>query len=299
MKQHDRIRQINPYVGWILIVLGCLLLANSLKAQSNYPQMVASKDGTQISYEVYGTGEPTLVFVHGWSCDARYWQKQVSEFAKDYKIILIDLAGHGHSGMTREKYTMKAFGEDVQAVVEATGSQDVLLIGHSMGGPVIAEVAKNIPKRVIGLIGVDTWENIEYPLSRDEYNNMMAPFQENFQKGTQQFVQQMLLPSRDTLLNNWIIEDMSAAPQDVAISSMKEVLIQSVSGYASRIFEEIHLPVIVVKGDLWPVDYEANRRHMQSFDVFEIENADHFLMLNRFDEFNRVLKQAVERLQKN
>lgn len=289
-------QKLKKYLGWGLIVIGLIFLANTLKAQSNYPKMVASKDGTQISYEVYGTGEPTLVFVHGWSCDARYWQKQVAEFSRNNRIILIDLAGHGHSGMTREKYTMKAFGEDVQAVVEATKSENVLLIGHSFGGTVIAEAARLMPKKVRGLIGVDTFENIEYPLSREEFNSMMEPFQENFQPGTRQFVQQMLLPDKDTLLSNWIIADMSAAPQRIALSSMEEVLMQSVTGEAAEIFEDIHLPVLVVKGDLWPVDYEANRRHMQSYEVIEIENADHFLMLNRPAEFNQALRKAIETL---
>ena len=41
-----------------------------------------SKDGTPISYEIYGNGEPTLVFVHGWSCDARYWRAQLPHFSK-------------------------------------------------------------------------------------------------------------------------------------------------------------------------------------------------------------------------
>ncbi|WP_321345060.1 alpha/beta hydrolase [uncultured Draconibacterium sp.] len=291
MKQKFKI-----YLGWSLIVIGLLLLANTIKAQSNYPKIVASKDGTQISYEVYGTDEPTLVFVHGWNCDARYWQKQIAEFSRNNRIILIDLAGHGHSGMTREKYTMKAFGEDVKAVVEAEGDENVILIGHSFGGTVIAEAARLMPHRVKGLIGVDTYENIEYPLSREEFNSMMQPFQENFQPGTRQFVQQMLLPATDTLLSNWIVADMSAAPQSIALSSIEEYLEQSISGEAAKIFDEIHLPVLVVKGDLWPVDYEANRRHMQSYEVIEIENADHFLMLNRPAEFNQALRKAIETL---
>ena len=244
MKKHNSKQKLTIYVGYALIVLGLLFLTNSLKAQSNCPQMVTSKDGTQISYEIYGVGEPTLVFVHGWSCDARYWQKQVSYFSKKYTVILIDLAGHGHSGMTREKYTMKAFGEDVQAVVEETESKNVILIGHSFGGAVIAETARLIPHRVKGLIGIDTYENIEYPLSREEFSGMMAPFWENFQSGTRQFVQQMLLPDKDTLLSNWIIADMSAAPQSIALSSIEEYLEQSITGEAAKIFEEIHLPVL-------------------------------------------------------
>lgn len=296
MKNYNSKQKLTTDIGWFLIVIGLIFLTNTLKSQPNYPQMVTSKDGTQISYKIFGVGEPTLVFVHGWSCDARYWQKQVSYFSKNYKIILIDLAGHGHSGMTREKYTMKAFGEDVQAVVEATKSQNVILIGHSFGGAIIAEAARLMPYRIKGLIGIDTYENIEYQLSREEFNGMMEPFQENFQSGTRQFVQQMLLPAKDTLLSNWIIADMSAAPQSIALSSMEEYLEQSITGEAAIIFDEIHVPIIAVKGDMWPVDYEANRRHMHSYDAIEIKNADHFLMLNRPDEFNKALKQAIKNI---
>ncbi len=296
MKNYNSKQKLTTDIGWFLIVIGLIFLTNTLKSQPNYPQMVTSKDGTQISYKIFGVGEPTLVFVHGWSCDSRYWQKQVSYFSKNYKIILIDLAGHGHSGMTREKYTMKAFGEDVQAVVEATKSQNVILIGHSFGGAIIAEAARLMPYRIKGLIGIDTYENIEYQLSREEFNGMMEPFQENFQSGTRQFVQQMLLPAKDTLLSNWIIADMSAAPQSIALSSMEEYLEQSITGEAAIIFDEIHVPIIAVKGDMWPVDYEANRRHMHSYDAIEIKNADHFLMLNRPDEFNKALKQAIKNI---
>lgn len=281
-----------------ITVLAFLCSVSIVEAQTGWPQIVASNDGTQISYEVYGSGDTTLVFVHGWSCDARYWKKQVAIFSQDYKIILIDLAGHGHSGMTREKYSMKSFGEDVKAVVEAEGCQNVILIGHSMGGPVIAETARLMPRLVIGLIGVDTFENIEYPFSLGELNAMMAPFRENFPAGTHQFVQQMLIPDTNPLLREWIVADMAAAPQVIALSSMEESLLPFVTGEAAKIFHDIHIPVFVVKGDLWPVDFEANRRHMHSFDAIEIKNADHFLMMNKPDEFNKALKQAIENLTK-
>jgi pimeloyl-ACP methyl ester carboxylesterase len=289
-------QNLGTFTAYTIIILAFLLLPNLVQGQSQWPQIVASKDGTAISYEVYGAGEPTLVFVHGWSCDSRYWQKQVTPFSKDHKIILVDLAGHGHSGMTRENYSMKAFGEDIQAVVEATGDENVILIGHSMGGAVIAEAARLIPQKVKGLIGVDTYENIEYPLSKEGYNMMISPFESDFEPATRQFVQQMLLPAKDTVLQNWIIADMAAAPPTIAISAMKEVLTQSVTGEAASIFNDISIPVYVVKGDLWPVDFEANRRHMHSFDAVEIENADHFLMLNRPEEFNAELKKAIEKI---
>lgn len=161
------------------ILAACwLVLCISLSAKpacAEWPHVVLSKDGTAISYEVYGAGEQALVFVHGWSCDARDWRAQLPYFSKRYRLVTLDLAGHGHSGMTRLQYTMKAFGEDVQAVTEATGSRKVILVGHSMGGSVIAEAARLMPNRVVGLIIIDTLENIEYPMTQEELHKMIAP----------------------------------------------------------------------------------------------------------------------------
>ena len=78
---------------------------------------VISADGLSIAYRVEGNGNPTLVFIPGVSCDKSYWDPQVSHFAQKYRVVAIDLAGQGESGLNRERWTMEAFGEDVAAVV--------------------------------------------------------------------------------------------------------------------------------------------------------------------------------------
>ena len=286
--------QGSRFISSCLIALAAVLLTVcAAQAQAEWPQVIASKDGTPISYEVYGAGEPTLIFVHGWSCDSRYWRHQIAPFSQNHKVVLVDLAGHGHSGMTRETYSQKAFGEDVQAVAEATDSHNVILVGHSMGGQVIAEAARLMPQRVKGLIGIDTLENIEYPLSREELDQMLTPFRQDFQAGTRQFVQAMLSPSATGQLREWILADMAAAPPSVALSAMEEYMSLYISGEIATIFDELPLPVMTVNGDMWPIDYDANRRHMFSFDAIVVEGGDHFLMLNRADEFNTALEQAI------
>ena len=86
---------------------------------------------------------------------------------------------------------------------------------------------------------------------------------------------------------------MSAAPPAVAISAMNEMMSQYITGEAAKIFDEIRIPVITVNGDLWPINYEANRRHMFSFDAIVLKEADHFLMMNRSKDFNRALEKAI------
>lgn len=284
----------------LLILTGSLAFLvfafGEIQAQTDWPRIVLSKDGTPISYEVYGAGEPTLVFVHGWSCDARYWRFQAPHFSKKHRVVVLDLAGHGHSGMNRTKYTMSDFGEDVRAVAEATDSRRIVLIGHSMGGSVIAEAARLMPGRVIGLIGVDTLENIEYPMTQEEFQKMIAPLEKDFRTGSRRFVEEMIYPQTDPQLREWIIADMSAAPPAVALSAMSEMMTQYITGEAAKVFEQIRIPVVSVNGDLWPVNHEANRRHMFSYDAIVLTKADHFLMMDRPEEFNRVLGKAIHML---
>ena len=292
-----------PVTRYSISLTSCLfvlfLTFGAIRAQADWPHVVPSKDGTPISYEIYGAGESTLVFVHGWSCDARYWRAQLPHFAENHRVVMLDLAGHGHSGTTRSQYTMRAFGEDVKAVIEATSSRRVILIGHSMGGSVIAEAARLMPNRVKGLIGVDTLENIEYPITREELKKMIAPLEKDFRAGSRQFVEEMISPQTDPQLREWILSDMSAAPPAVALSAMNNMMSQYITGEAAKIFDEIRIPVITVNGDMWPVNYEANRRHMLSFDAIVLKGADHFLMLNRPEQFNRALETAISKLLRN
>ena len=292
-----------PVTRYSISLTSCLLVLfltlGAIQVQADWPHVIPSKDGTPISYEIYGAGEPTLVFVHGWSCDARYWRAQLPHFAKNHRVVMLDLAGHGHSGTTRSQYTMRAFGEDVRVVTESTGSRRVILIGHSMGGSVIAEAARLMPSLVIGLIGIDTLENIEYPMTREELKKMIAPLEKDFRTGSRQFVEEMISPQTDPQLREWILSDMSAAPPAVALSAMSNMMSQYITGEAAKIFDEIRIPVITVNGDMWPVNYEANRRHMLSFDAIVLKGADHFLMLNRPEQFNRALEKAISKILRN
>ena len=278
-------------------VAGCLallvLVAGSVWAQTEWPRVVPSGDGVPISYEICGSGEPTLVFVHGWSCDSRYWRAQVPHFAQNHRVITLDLAGHGHSGAARERCTMASFGEDVRAVVEASGGRSVILIGHSMGGSVIAEAARLMPDLVVGLIGVDTLEDVEYRMSREELDGMLAPLKADFRAGSRGFVAGMFSPDTDAGLREWVLADMSSAPPAVALSAMEEMMMQYVTGEAAAVFDAIRIPVMTINGELWPVNVEANRRHMVSYDAKILKGADHFLMMDRAEEFNRTLEQVI------
>jgi pimeloyl-ACP methyl ester carboxylesterase len=291
---------LRPSNIYFFSIVSCLVLLFSVfgyaSAQETWPHMAISEDGTPISYEVSGTGDPTLIFVHGWCCDSRYWREQVLEFSKKYRVVVLDLAGHGHSGMSRIIYSMSSFGEDVKAVTEAVGGKRVILIGHSMGGPVIVEAARLMPERVVGLIGIDTFKNVESSPTKEVTKTVMAALEKNFPDACKQFIGRAFSPKTDPKLREWILSDMSSAPPQVALSASNDMIGQSITGEAAKMFEDIRIPVMTINGDLEPINYEANRKHMLSFDAVVIKEAGHFLMMARPDEFNKELEKVINKL---
>ena len=145
--------------------LAVALLALSPPARAGSQEAVSgtatSPDGVLIRYDAAGKGDPALVFVHCGGCERGFWDGQVAHFAAKHRVVALDLAGYGQSGVGRKNWTMPAFGQDVVSVVEALDLKRVVLIGHSLGGPAVLEAARRMPGRVAGLVLVDTLVDFE------------------------------------------------------------------------------------------------------------------------------------------
>src|SRR5262245_14330403 len=136
-------------------------MEETLVKQTSTSGTAISDDGVTIHFQVHGKGTVTLVLVHGWALDRRLWDGQVPALAARHRVVTLDLAGHGESGRQRAEWTMAAFGQDVKAVVEAVNAGQVVLVGHSMGGPVVLEAARRMPERTKGVVLIDTLLDVE------------------------------------------------------------------------------------------------------------------------------------------
>lgn len=254
--------------------------------------MVRSDDGLAISYEVSGKGEPALVFVHGWSCDRGYWKDQISHFSKEHVVVAIDLGGHGRSGLDRGNWSIEAFGADVAAVVEALDLKKVILVGHSMGGPVAAIASNLLPGRVAGIIGVDTFKSLESKLPEGQIAFFLQNFQTDFRSFTKSFAASMFPAGADTALARSVCDDMASAPPGVGIGAMGNMLRLD----ARKVFGRVTVPVIAINTDRPPTDVEAGRRLLKSFEVKTMTGRGHFLMMEDPAGFNALLEEAVEEM---
>ena len=124
------------------------------------PLSAAAVDGAKVHWTSYGPGKGTakqaVILVHGWTCDETSWDAQVPVLSQKYRVITLDLPGHGKSDPPKDgKFSMVVFARAVEAVRAEAKVDKVVLVGHSMGTPVIREYARMYPQHVAGLVPVD------------------------------------------------------------------------------------------------------------------------------------------------
>jgi pimeloyl-ACP methyl ester carboxylesterase len=248
-------------------------------------------DGAEIRYRVYGQGEPAIVFIHGWSCDSSYWDPQLNALAERHTVVTLDLAGHGGSPAGgREEWSMARFGSDVAAVVRDAGLDRVVLAGSSMGGTVALEAARQLPGQVIGIVGVDTFRDLAAPYAKELTDPLLAGLRADFPGTVAAFVSGNFFTERtDPIVKRWIVEDMAAAPPEVAIPAMEALLAMDYG----PLLAELDLPIVAVNAADSPTDEAAIRRLEPRFRVVALPGVGHFPMLEQPLLFNRVLERIV------
>lgn len=114
-------------------------------------------DGRRVHYLAWGaTGRRGLVFVHGGGANAHWWTHVAAHFADDFRVVALDLSGHGDSDH-REHYRFEDWTDEVIAVADAAGIVGrPVVVGHSMGGFVTIATAALHPNRLTGVIICDS-----------------------------------------------------------------------------------------------------------------------------------------------
>jgi len=250
------------------------------------PSHYAKLDGSRVHYKSYGKGREALVFVHGWTCDMSFWRWQIPDFEQRMRVIAIDLPGHGQSDKPQVAYTMALFARAVDAVMRDAGVERAVLVGHSMGTPVIREFYRKYPQKTLALVIVDGPLRLFF--DRKTMEQFIAPLRgPNYKEQASRFIDGMMGPQVPTALREQIKTSMLSTPQSVAVSAMEGMADDSIWGQ-----DKIGVPVLAIlaKTPFWPPDTEQFFRSLApTLDYQMWEGVTHFLMMEKPKEFNEAL----------
>jgi len=205
----------------LLLLLLCAFAAEG-RASNVVEGTTAASDGVRVAYDIRGQGDTAMVFVHCWACDRTFWREQLDAFADEYKVVSLDLPGHGASGADREAWSIAGLGGDVLAVVEALGLESVILVGHSMGGPVALEAARLMPERVRGVVCADTLHDAELVYPEEMAEQMATSFETDFRGTLDRTVGAMFPEGADPSLVDWVITRASASDETAVVALLRD-----------------------------------------------------------------------------
>ncbi len=258
------------------------------------PQLATEPDGVHIEYTVAGQGDPAIVLIHGWATDAHYWNAQIALLQARYTVVALDLAGHGGSTKSRTDWSMEKYGYDVATVVQRIPNQQVILVGHSMGGTVALEAARTLGDRVIGIIVVDALKSVGLPpLSPSQIQTRVAPFRTDFIGAVRKYVSEELFEKgADPLFVQKVAYDMSLEPPEVGVPSLEALLGMDLK----TVLADIKVPVFAINSDLGATDDARIRKALPTFKSDVIPHSGHFLMMEVPNKFNPILLRDIDKI---
>jgi pimeloyl-ACP methyl ester carboxylesterase len=257
---------------------------------------LTAPDGVRIVYDARGRGDTALVFVHCWSCDRSFWRNQVDVFADRYRVVTLDLAGHGESGRNRKNWTILGLAGDVRLVAEKLKLKRIILVGHSMGGPVSLEAARLLRGRVAGVILVDTLQNAEFQVTPQMMAPIAAKLKADFPGTMAGFMGSMFAKTSDPAVREWVGRKAQAASPTVALALFQDFPNLDLK----KLLASAGVPIRAINAKppfAPPTTIETNRKYAD-YDAVLMDDAGHFLQLERPREFNDNLARLVATLAK-
>ncbi|MEY8850090.1 alpha/beta fold hydrolase [Psychroserpens sp. XS_ASV72] len=271
-------------------------------------------DGVNISYVKEGSGDKTLLFIHGLSSNLDAWSKNIESLKSKYTCIALDLPGFGKSDKPEAKYTPTYFSEVIKRFIDEFHLKNVVLIGHSMGGQAAIKLTSTNPDNIEKLV-------------------LVAPAGiERFSEAHGNIIKSMFTPSfvantTDQQIKNNYALNFYKQPEEVSKMIADRIAIKNASDFeahcnaisksiagmiddpVSNDLEQISKPTLVLFGKndmLIPNRYfhpeldvvkvgEMAQKYIKNATLLFVDESGHFLQFEQFEKVNDSIEEFIEK----
>lgn len=259
-------------------------------------------DGIELHYDDSGSGTP-LVLLHGWAISSRVWREVVPHLADVFRVITVDLRGHGLSSPGND-YSLAAFSGDIAGLCTHLDLKDATLIGWSMGGQVALATAHTIGRRLAALVLVGSTPKFtaaaDFPhaIPAIAARGMAFRLKRDYPKAMEDFFRSMFteqeLSREGEIAPLEGLEDFPAA-----VETALEALATLISTDLRALLPSIHLPVLLIHGSRDTICLPGASRFMieqlPKATLKVIADAGHAPFLSRSGEFILLLREFLAR----
>lgn len=278
-------KKLATYLSIFMILVSC---------SDTTERSLQSFDGVKVSYNVNGKGEPALIFVSGWGGKKDDFFYQVDYFSPSYQTVCIDMPGFGKSGNNRVEWTMSNYAKDVIGVMDHLKIEEAVLVGQSMGGLVMLEVAKKIPGRIIGVVPLDVVTNLEPTATKKQIANAVEWWMDLANNPTYDKMKSIFSENTDSLLIAKTVVDFKSASKAGWEESLTDVLhYLQLPNVLSSLISEIKVPIHCINTAQNELNLEISTKYNPNISASSIENVGHFFLWDAPDESNALIESAI------
>jgi pimeloyl-ACP methyl ester carboxylesterase len=249
------------------------------------PKSIDYED-SRVAYWTNASSKSAVVYVHGWTCSSGLWMYQKPLF-KRYSTILIDLPGHGQSEAPHNtQYSMEHFARAVMRVLDEEHVSRAVLVGFSMGGPVVTMTLRLDTSRIAGIFYVDSFFNLpEHYLNEAQRNDLSKNFESD----------DFFLTKVDSFFGEKTTEETQKAVVQTMLGTPKHVRCnastQAPLPHAWRFDEIYQIPATrIVQPALCEFDNKSWQHHLPQLKTDVWEDHGHFLYMEDPPRFEVALK---------
>lgn len=252
-------------------------------------------DGCQLHYEDYGHGAP-LLLVHGLGSSTRDWEYQIPVLSQHYRVLALDVRGHGRSDKPRETYRIADFADDVAALIEHLQLPPVHLVGISMGGMIGFQLGVDRPELLRSLTIVNSGPEVKAKSPRDwlEIGKRWTLSRLLSLETIAKALGKLLFPGPEQAeLRRKIEERWPQNDKRAYLASLDAIIGWGVRERLSR----ITCPTLVISADRDYTPVERKREYvaeMPDARLLVIENSRHATPLDQPERFNSALLAFLE-----
>jgi pimeloyl-ACP methyl ester carboxylesterase len=203
--------------------------------------------GNKIFYQATGNG-PAIVLLHGFLESHAIWKNYVRKLSTSYKVITVDLPGHGFSDILSAPHSMEQMADAVRHVLKDLDTGKCLMIGHSMGGYVSLAFAEKYPGKVQGIVLFHSQAGADSPEALANRERMIGIVRQNHQNFIKNFIPGLFAPENVKKFPAEI-----ASLKEIALKTPKEGILAALEAMRNRpdrqhLLARCKVPVLFIAG---------------------------------------------------
>lgn len=274
----------------LIIILACYLSLSNAQASTNPVDQqhfsdskinLLLKNGSSIAYVESGNPNgPPILLIHGYTDNARSWSLMTPYLNQKYRIISMDLRGHGKSSKPACCYTLQDMSYDAKLLLDKLNIKKAIIVGHSLGSLVTQVLAERFPNQVSKVVLISSTSStsrISDPSGwlATEIGKLHQPIDPN-----SQFMLDWYTNPND--VNAEFLEKERNESAAVPVNVWRSILIEIQTNEFGRQLNFLHAPVLVLHGSKDPLFDEKDQENLKlglpSAQFIEFPNHGHNIM---------------------